>query len=444
MSKEIYSIPKFKKLNKEQKVIFVLSFVIPILIIYLFLHFYFLPFGYDAEFDLDSPELTIEENSYFYQKHEDSDKEVLDGRVNFQVETGVPKRNVHANISVEGEDIYLTPFDISDNDISFNSEFSKEFEEDFDYKLLDEYNIDDEKYLTFKIEYTPEFEEIEEIIDEEILEEIDEEPQVLLSYKNILILQYSDRVEMRSLEKRNESIEVYSTGNSIEGKDYEKITLYAIYKKPREANGFLEIISNKNLSTRTIIPTNERLQEDFDSEKEIVWNEQLKEDISQEYISLKQEQYTHQLIHNVPEVYRDRLDPQKYYEELYLPYEQIDYQELEETERVLDRQERERIEKSLADRDILLHEAEKYGQVYIETDEDEDKKEQVYYDKDFYDSFEGTIEKLSVGYEYPLEKRKEITELFPQTPFTFRVVGENSKIEDISVNLQREAIWEKF
>jgi len=433
MLKEIYSIPKFKKLNKEQKVIYVLSFVIPVLIIYFFFHFYFLPFGYNAEFNLDSPELTIEDDSYLYAKNEDSDKEVLDGRAIFEVNTRIPRRNVHTNISVQEEDVYLIPYDISDEDISFNSEFSKEFEEDFDYKLLDEYDVEDEEYLTFKVEYTPEFKEEGEMV---------EEPQVLLSYNNILILQHNNRIKMKALEKDNGSIETYTTGQTLQEED--DVTLYAIYKSPGETNGFIEIIANESLSIRTIIPTPERTDEDFNSEKEIVWDEQLKEDISQEYISLKQEQYTHQLIHNVPEVYRDRLDPQKYYEELYLPYEQIDYQELEETEKVLERQERERIEKSLEDREILLDEAEKYGQVYIETDEDEDKKEQVYYDKDFYDSFEGTIEKLSVGYEYPLEKRKEITELFPQTPFTFRVVGENSKIEDISVNLQREAIWEKF
>lgn len=413
--KDFYEIPKFKKLDNVGKIIFVFSFLIPALIVYTFLHLYFLPFGLDKNYTLENREIQFTNTNFFYTIDK---KEVLDGVTEVKIDPTIPKRNIMATISVTGENAYIVPLRIAQDDISFNPEYTKNFEEDKEYIYLNNYNVKDEDLLVFKIDY-----------------EIDIEEQkcseILLKYKNLRIIQNENSIEMRLDEKIEGSLETFQSFFYLGEEEKEQpITLYAIYKKPNQTNGFLEIFANNKLNGRTIVPSENKVTDDkiAQIELETVWNEELTKDLNQEFISLKQEEYTENLLKNVPENLKDVIDLNLYYEKLFKP--ENDFEEIED-----EKEEKE------DDCNEMTETAKSY---FVYDQENPNKRYQVFYKKDFFKNFSGNIQSISVGYEYPIEQKKELKTLFPNTPIYINIVGENAEIENIDVNLFREPVWEKF
>lgn len=425
--KDIYSIPKYSELDGVGKIIFALSFVLPLGIIYTFLHLYFLPFGLDRTHSIEDREVGFVNEDFFYTI---DDKELLDGRVDIQVDSRFPIRYPFVTASVEGENAYIRQHHISNNDIVFESSFEKKFDEDFEYKLVEDYVVnDEEEILVFKVEY-----------------DIDWETQgnneLLLKHKNLRIIQNSDNVVLRVDEIKNGEFETYTADFSFYSEDHEEpITLYAIYKKPNETNGFIEIITKNRSSNRTILPTQ---REDDEKEKdeeiyevETIWNSELERDISQKFISLKQEQYTKELREEIPLEFRDLVNINSYYEKKYKP-EEFDIEEGEVAE---EDEEEIKMEMELENGESVSL----VGDGYFRYEEDNDDiRYQVFYKKDFFNDFQGEITKISVGYNYPVKQKKELSVLFEETPFTITVFGKNSKIENLKINLYREPVWEKF
>jgi hypothetical protein len=411
--KDFYEIPKFKKLDKVGKIIYVFSFLIPGLIVYTFLHLYFLPFGLNQNYTLENSELQFTNTDFFYTI---DSKEVLDGATEVKIEPRVPKRNVIATVSVKGENAYIVPHRITQKDISFNPEYTKELNEE-EYTYLTDYNVKDEDIIVFKIDY-----------------EIDVERQkcseILLKYENLRIIQNLDNIELRLDEKIEGDLKTFQSFFNLGLEEKEQpITLYAIYKKPNQTNGFIEIFANNKLNGRTIVPSQNKVTDDkiADIELETVWNEELTKDFSQKFISLKQEVYTQNLLKNIPEDLRDVVDLNLYYEKLFKPENDIEEEQEEEKEEG-DCNEPIETQRSL----------------FVYDEENPNKRYQVFYKKNFFKNFSGNIHSLSVGYGYPIEQKKELKTLFPNTPIYIKIVGEDSEIESINVNLFREPVWEKF
>ncbi len=414
--KDFYEIPKFKKLDNVGKAIYIFSFLIPALIVYTFLHLYFLPFGLNKDYTLENREVQFTNTDFFYTIEK---KEVLDGVTEVKIEPTIPKRNVVATVSVTGENAYIIPLRITQDDISFNPEYTKEFEKNKEYIYLNDYNVKDEDIVVFKIDY-------------EIDAEEQECSEILLKYKNMRIIQNEGSIEMR-LDKRIEGrIETFQSFFYLgEEEKQQPITLYAVYKKPNQTNGFLEIFANNKLNGRTIVPSQNKVTDDkiAEIELETIWNEELTKDLSQEFISLKQEEYTQNLLKDVPENLKNVIDLNLYYEKLFKPennFEEIQEEELEETEEECE--------------DVIKTEK----SIFVYDQENPNKRYQVFYKKDFFKNFSGNIQSISVGYGYPIEQKKELKTLFPNTPIYIKIVGENSEIENIDVNLFREPVWKKF
>ncbi len=339
--KDFYEIPKFKKLDKIGKTIFVFSFLFPALILYTFLHLYFLPFGLDKDYSLEDGNLRLTDEGFFY---EEDLKEVLDGTSQIELHTRIPKRNLRTTVSVEGEGLYLIPEAFTEDDVDFNPDYTKKFDENFDYAVIDDYQIEEKiDYLVFKLEY--------ELKDQE---EVNEE--ILFGYKNIEAIQKGNMVEFNVEKVYEDEIETYTTRLALE-KDSN--TVYFTYKQPGETNGFLEIFSGEKISHRSTIPN-----KDFNPNNE------------QYFVFLKKNKQLARLLENIPEELKTILESERYYE------------------------------KKLR-------------------------------------AFSGEIQEFSVGYEYPIKLSKSFGTL-RNTPMFFKIVGENAKIENIEINIHREAIWEKL
>ena len=416
--KDFYEIPNFKKLDKVGKTIFVFSFVLPILIVYTFLHLYFWPFGLERTYELNDRGFSFSNTTYLYTIDEE---ELLDGIAEVKLETRIPKRNLRTRISVEGENIYLIPEAFGEDDINFTPNFTRNFQEDFDYILLSEYQVKDEDILVFKIDY-----------ELDIYRDIENE--LLLKYKNLRIIQRQNSVELRVDEILGEEFKTFETNLGLDfeipeeeeeeerEERIENIEIYAIYKKPTDTNGFIELFLNNRISRRTVIPSDEKIYDDMfeDFGIETIWNDELIKDITQEFISLKQEEYTVNLLNNVPENLRNVIDLNLYYEKLFKPE---GFEEEGDSEYEGDQ--------------IISEHYFRYDESYY------NRRFHVFYDKEFFNFFEGDINRVSVGYEYPISLKKEFGTL-RNTPMFFRIVGENSNVENIIINIQREPVWKKF
>ncbi len=415
--KDIYEVPKFKNLDGVGKIIFVFSFLLPALILYTFLHLYFWPFGLDKTYSLlEDKELSLSDTKYIYTVDE---QELLDGIAMVTLDTSIPLRNLRTYIEVEGENVFLIPEVFSENSINFTASFERNFDENFDYKLIDDYTVKNENIVVFKLDY---------VIDPNE----QKNNELLLKFENLRIIQNENSVRLSIQKKEGGEIKTYTTqlGLSIEEeneieeivleeeKEPYPVTIYAIYKKPTETNGFIEIFAENKLSHRTIIPSEKK--EDFEKVENIlnektIWNDEFEKDINQEFISLKQEEYTKELIGGIPEDFRDLVDLNLYYEKLFKK------EDLDEEENNI----------SLINGCIF-----EYSDDFV-------SRLHIFYKKAFFRNFTGTIKNISVGYEYPIVLRKEFGTL-RNTPAVFKIVGENSKIEDVKINIHREPIWEKL
>ncbi len=68
----------------------------------------------------------------------------------------------------------------------------------------------------------------------------------------------------------------------------------------------------------------------------------------------------------------------------------------------------------------------------------------VYYDKPFYNYFEGDIYELRIGYSYPFQLENELTELYSITPIKLPIVGDRDSIEEVKLEITRDPVWEKL
>jgi hypothetical protein len=434
MLKDFYKIPKFKELDRVGKVLFVFAFLLPLTIVYIFLHFYFWPFGLNVNYDLDSKEVEFTNRDFFYTI---DGERVLDGIAEIKLRTTIPKRNLKTNISVEGENLYLIPEVFKDHDINFTPDFSREFGEDFDYILLDEYEVKEEDLIVFKIDY-----------ELDIYRDIKDE--ILLKYKNLKIIQRNNSVELMVNEILGGEFKTFQTQIGLgfeipeekEEERIENVTMYAIYKKPSDTNGFIELFANNRISERVVIPSDEKKYDDMFEIFEIktVWNEELEKDLSQQYVSLKQEDYTVSLLRDIPEDLRDIVNWDLYYEKLFKPKE---FEEEEKMTKELENQECNENEESVYEEVKDYEETKPLGNGFFRYDENFNERFHIFYKKEFFNSFEDKVNKISIGYEYPISFKKEFSTL-KNTPMKFTIVGEDSKIENIKINIRRESLWEKF
>ena len=277
--KDFYEIPKFKKLDNVGKTIFVFSFVLPVVIVYTFLHLYFWPFGLERTYTLEDRNLRLTDEGFFY---EEDLQEVLDGTSQIELHTRITKRNLRTTVSVEGDGLYLIPEVFTEDDVDFEPIFSRNFEEDFDYLLLDDYKTeDDTEYIVFKLDY-------------ELNTEEEIGGGILLKYQNMKAIQRGNVIEFNVEKKHEDESTIYSTWLGLK----ETVnTVYFVYKKPVGMNGFIEILAEGKISDRVVIP-----QKNFN------------ESIGQEYVSLKNAESLVNFLEAIPEELKSAIESNQYYE----------------------------------------------------------------------------------------------------------------------------------
>ncbi len=416
----IYSVPKFKQLDKTGKAIFFLSFLIPIIIVYVPIHLYFLPFGLNKNYNLDSKEVSFLNKEFFYEVE---GEELLDGTATIQIQPHTPKRTLMTYIEAEGENVFIQRYIILDEEIIFEPTYEQEFE-DFDYLLLNNYEVEEKDYIVFKIDY-------------ELDPKKEYHNEIILKYKNLSIIQNTNSVELRVIEKTPNSLNTYKTSLQVLPTEDEKdneVTIYAIYKKPNKSNGFLEILADNHLSGRTIIPSEER-NEILGTE--IIWHPDVESDISQKYISLKDEEYTRNLFLQNEKELNEILQLEKEIANL----NSITFSQEGEVKNFAQRK-TARLKEQIENLQTKINIQEMLAEEEFHSLDD--KKVQNFYKKEFVKTFDEKIHKLSIGYEYPIIQKKDFFEIYPETPFSVTIVGENSKIEKIKINLFRKPLWEKF
>jgi hypothetical protein len=407
--KEIYPIDEYKELKKSNPVGFYITILIPLLLLFTFIYLYFFPFGYSKTYVLGDEELKNGgKGALSFSKVEEKNMGLV--ALTFDPKIGV--RNPYVDVSVEGEDSYVLPIKEDILDVwDFSTEsFKKEIlygESDtlesnelgeYTYGYVDNYDVRDEDMLSVYVKYMPSMEDQ----NSGFVAPLDY--QLLFKYGNMRLVHNAYSLALSVDEVYDGELYTYITYWGFDLNFYDKEhEVVAVYQKSvGEKNGYIDLVVDGYRAQRQVVVSPYNLFYDYDDlkkyEEEI--ESEVLNDLNQSIISLGQEIYRVDMEKGLPRDVRKSVDLKVYYEELYksvLPEKHI-------------------------------------GDMYIPLS--------VYYDKNFYNYFNGYVYELRVGYVYPFEKLKSITVLYPSTPLTVYVAGED--IENILVNIYREGIWKKL
>jgi hypothetical protein len=416
---KLYPLKEYKKLKKENPLGFYLTILIPLLLLFTFLYLYFYPFGYSKEFVFNNEDIleTTRGNIYFSNLE---DKQ--DGLTYITFDPKLPVRNPHIRLSVKGDDIHVLPIKESMSEVNdiwkyTTEEFTKETLDEntkdteleyreFTYGYIDDYTPEDLGMYTIYMRYIPKVEIDENITYPEDQVFYPKDQQLLFKYKNMRIIQNAFSLELRVDEVYDGNLYTYQVYTFLpENFLNNEHELVAVYKKPnRENNGYIELFLNGVRSERRVVSSPYNLFFDYDDLKQ--YEEEIKSevlnDLNQDVITVGQEIYRVNMDREIPKDIRSIVHIKNYYEELFksdLPEKYI-------------------------------------GDMYIPLT--------VYYDKPFYNYFEGSVNELRMGYEYPFEKRKELTELYSITPIGLPIAGERENIEEVKLEISRDPVWEKL
>lgn len=419
--KRIYGVPDVKKLNQKQQAFYLFSILFPLLMVYSVLHLYALPFGYYEEFGMD--DLTISQD-YFYTI---DGVEVLDGIAEVTVNPRINRANVFADIKIEGDDdLYIIPEKIEEGDLK-DDVWDKEwvFEEDFDYLLLDDYEVKkDSDYLTFKIEI--ELDKNEKI----------EHPQVIMKYQGLMLIRHQDVIEWRKMEV---SSRVHRMFYHLQDDDFKKpISVLLINKSidaSRNSHGvYFFYVNNKLIEA----PVNNYQKKRIDGNEmtETVpiihywgWNKEFLTDVSQKYISIKQEEYTNNLIKEMNSHKPNREKLEIYYKKTFKdPNPDIGFRFGEESTC------------NYYDLNNIYNQTcqllEKRTFKYKDKNEQIlEESQQSYYVKAFLNNFDGRVNQLSIKYTNPFKKSTRLTNFYNNTNSKIKIAGENSRLNKLGYML---------
>ncbi len=385
----IYPISEYRELKRENPRGFLITIIIPLGLLFFFFYFYFYPFGYNKNINFSNEDILNKERASVYLREETVQTKGLTGLIYDPV---LPIRNPYITVSIEGEGVSLLPEIIDIRDVSDIWDYeitSFDFEEDR-YSIIRDYSIKDSNILSFYIKWQPRKEEGSIPLD----------TQLLFKYNNIRIIQNIYSLELRIDEVYNEKIYTYKCffpiGDSFYNTSHE---LVATYEKSKYLeNGFIELIVDGYRVGRQVIISPYNLFDDYENLQNLRHriNTQLEKDLTQENISLGQEIYRIELEREIPKNIRNSVDIYSYYMNKYKPK---------------------------SDSTLLLSE---------------------YYEKTFYNYFQGDIYELRIGYEYPFKEIKRFAALYPITPLSIAIVGNSENIKEINLHIQRDPIWKKL
>lgn len=384
--KEILAIPNVKELKRKEQNLFVLSILLPLLLAYGVLHLYANPLGYWEKFEVEDREVQKTMNDFFSK----SNVMYLDGITEVTVSPRTDRADVMAHVKIEGdENLYILEENIDKDEIKERMwSFEKKLEEEKEYHYLDEYEVKgNSRYISFKLE-----------AEDDWHREI-EKPELVLKYGQIQLIRHQDVFELR---RTHYSPVVERVFQDID-KNEKTQNIVAVFKQPdkeRDIRGFLSLYVNEKMSMQPLTNQIQNTNNNIDWE----WNEYFKKDISQEYISLKQEE-------QIPQKEVENLDDdsciKKSKEKKYTHTCKL----ADEFERMYDENER-----------------------YVGS-------KQAIYQKEMFGNFNGEVKKISVGYDYPFEKKQEITKHYSRTPISIKIFGEMSEIKKLEITLYKESLW---
>ena len=415
--------PKYKNLNRTGKILYVISFLLPILLLALFLYLYFLPFGLNKSISFTfeeiigtKREITYTDSSFIYSDTSDSKKEsqYIDGVLNIEYS---PKLNIlkaNAGITIEGNNVYILPKHLEGEDYRNVWDYDLNLENtnfiDNRYISLNDYEAKDSELITFSMNFSPDW-------------NYTSYPQLVLKYQNLKIILNETNIEFRADRLIDSSLISYNALYYFnEDEKFSNFDLIATYEQPtNNTNGYVEIYVNDTLGERTVIPTYQRLYDEniYTDENITTWSNKLIEDLSQEGISLGQEEFTEDLLGDYDSTLKKSINLYKYYSDLYQPEP-----------------------KDNSEYSVYYY----WGnwEDYFETDEDNYfHLIQTFYPKTFYNYFRGNIYNIKIGYEYPFRLKTSDTCELIDTPFTFFIYGENGTLEDINLTLSKDPSWKR-
>lgn len=402
---EIYPLEEYKNLKSEKPICFWITILIPLLLLTIFFYLYFHPFGYQKKYVFTQDNI-LENRSNFYFDH--GQKET-NGLLTIVIDPTIGVRNLFGEVCTKGEGVHILYRDIQQEDVLNIWDFETDsfavtnFHQrdnddeltfyDYSYSTIDEYDVLDSQTVSFFLQWEPTQEEGEWQIPN----------QLLLKYKNLRIIQHHNELELRVQEVYDGQIFTYQVVGPIH---YESPNeLIAIYSRPNgEKNGYIELILNNSRIGREIVTSPYNLFSNYDylKEYEEPLNDQLIIDFNQERISLGQESYRVDLDTSFPPELLRAVNLDIYYSDMYLsPF----------TQKIQDG----------------FHPT--LSQFYL---------------KPFFSYFRGEINKLKVGYEYPLKTVTNHEQFYGNTPIVLSIAGERENIEEITFTTTRSPIWKNL
>ena len=421
--KNIFSVPNMYELRRDQQPTFIVSFLLPLLLIYAFLHLYAMPFGYAETFEKDDSAVSISRDNFYTI----AGQEVLDGVTEVTVAPVINKADVWADIEVKGDDnLFIIPNEIDDEDIIDVWEYQRSFEEDFDYKLLDDYNVRDTKSFTFPGQENTDIDYLAFKLDLNIdLEEEIEKPQMIMKYEGLELIRHEDKLELRLKEKHNSTHRVFYDIPEIQRDSMEIIAVHKKANEQRDTQGYLALYANLEIANRPAIEVTPITQPPI-SNRDIntKWNDFFKGDVSQDHISLKQSKVQTEIEWKSS---RTHENIQNYYLDTY-------------------KQNREDVDVDIENscKNDLTKDVCRLGGQFnriYENDNEYVGREQVFYDKEFFNSFNGEINEIKVGYQNPFREKKSVSNFYSRTPFTAQIFGERASLEELYIRLRKDSVW---
>ena len=269
------------------KFLIFLAFAIPIIILGYALYINYLPFGYENTYSLTIDESGIISplSNEIYLTNSQGRKllslpDGVQGQVNVVLNPNVILKDARANITVEGEGVYLaTPIDISDITWDYNWDFSQSIPQAFQGTAT----YDSEQQCAYfnaygeETLYLPDSEDMFESGPMSVyakwkpsqVSKLLGNNQQILGHYNWEIWQSENNVQFRVGRMNDANGTFYSVSYPIDpnffGKEHEAL---AVYSPNVEGSGYIELWVDGNFGGRNSI-LSDKIYEDYNSEKDL-------------------------------------------------------------------------------------------------------------------------------------------------------------------------------
>lgn len=290
-------------INFLSKKSIVLSIVFALFIISLFFYLYYLPFGFSKERTYSAEELLTEEANLILDQgssfYEEQGNFILDGTSVFRYRPKIKQLDLNISAEVKGDNIYIVPNKLNSMDSDFHWDYSKNLtpkDSNSEYIEINEYKPEDSTIFSVRLIVSPDWELIK---DSE-----NKNSQIILKYNDFKIIQSNNQFLLTVDQYFEDTLSSTNVSYTIPEKyltDTKKsFEILGVYKKPLpEENGYIKMYVNNKLSGFRNITSFQKYLTEVEYTYPwypVSYNNELIKDLSQDIFTLKQEQYTKELL----------------------------------------------------------------------------------------------------------------------------------------------------